>query len=302
MYNKIKTALINAGFNGNGDSYSGVFNDYEVSVVLDSYEITAHLSAYMTKEQLSNIKSSMHLLDNGYSEYSWDAHGVTLSITDGNENVKLQVLNNWLNGTATIMRNNGALGIGYCPVCGVPIYDENSKVCVINGHKITLDKDCATKVIIKEEEEQRAIESAPNNYGKGFAGALVGGVCGIILATILYVIGFISAISSGVAFIVGMVLYKKFGGKPNWMMIFIVSLTTLVCMTLTIFVINVVYAYIMVLGEGYVMSAMEAFAVFMQNEQYARAFWVDIGMTALFTVVGSLFVMIVYVRRKKVKK
>ena len=302
MYNKLKSALIDWGFNCIDDSYSGVLNDYEVSVAFDMFGVYAHISAYMTKDQRSNIKGSMQLLANKYSECTWSTHGVTLSITEGNESIKLAVLSNWLTGATTIMKNNGAVGNGVCPICGKSLDSENSKACSFDGLKVTLDNECAAKIVIKQEEQQRVEDTAPNNYGKGFAGALLGGLCGAIVATVLYIIGFISAFSSIIAFVLGIVFYKAFGGKKNWVMILIVSLTTLVTMVLSVLTINIVYLYIMTLMEGYTLSPIEVFVSYMQVKEYSIAFWRDIGLTAMFTVLSSLFVIIRFIRIRKRKK
>lgn len=84
---------------------------------------------------------------------------------------------------------------------------------------------------------------------------MLGGLIGAVLAIVLYFVGFVAAISSVVAVMVGAKLYQKFGGKPNGTMVVIVSLTSLVCVMLSVVVIYVFVAYAAAVDAGVSMGA-----------------------------------------------
>ena len=148
------------------------------------------------------------------------------------------------------------------------------------------------------QEQNAQFENAPNNYLRGFLGALVGGIVGGGLAALIFLAGFIASISAVVSAILGAFLYQKFGGKPTKVMILIVSLTTLVCMLLSLFLIYFVEASSM---YSFV-SATEALSLAFENSKFADAFYTDLAMVILFSVVGIgavIFYMFKKVKRKK---
>lgn len=117
---------------------------------------------------------------------------------------------------------------------------------------------------------------------------MIGGVAGAVIAIILNIVGFYAGLSSFVAFIVGVLLYKKFGGKPNKMMIVIVSATTFVMMIIAVLAIYLVVAGIAATEAGVNINAFEAFKICMEDKDFSTAFIADMTMTLLFTVIGCV--------------
>ncbi|MDE7464633.1 MAG: hypothetical protein K2M48_06345, partial [Clostridiales bacterium] len=150
--------------------------------------------------------------------------------------------------------------------------------------------------------ENKDFAEAPNNYLKGFLGALIGGLAGVGVAVLLYVAGFVSSISAVVSIVVGTLLYRKFHGKPNKMMIVIVALTTIVLMAATVPAIYIIASGVSASKAGSSMSAIEAFAYFMEDPQYAGWFYGDLALVLLFSVVGIVFQIFVLARQIKRQK
>lgn len=156
----------------------------------------------------------------------------------------------------------------------------------VNGMVIKLDDDCVNKLNEMIDQENREFEAAPNNYFKGFLGALIGGVVGAVIAIILYFVGFYAGISSFVSFFVGVLLYKKFGGKPDKMMLVIVTATTFVMMISSVLLLYLLAAVGFTEGRY---GMFEAFSVCMaQEEGFASSFYADLAMMILFTIIGCV--------------
>ena len=101
-----------------------------------------------------------------------------------------------------------------------------------------------------------------------------------------------------VAFIVGELLYRKFGGKPNSGMIIILTCTVFATMILSVvgtyFVAAAHYA-----NEAGV-SAVEYFKWCMEDPEIKRSFVVDLVLTVFFTILGCAYE--IYVLYKRIKR
>ena len=138
---------------------------------------------------------------------------------------------------------------------------------------------------------------APNNYLRGFIGAIIGALVGAGISVVIYILGFISSISAVVAIVLGALLYEKFGGKLNIGMIIIVTLTSLIILAATVPAIYIVAAGIAAKNEGLSMSAFEAFKICMEDNEFSRMFYMDLAMVALFSIVGAAFEAFIIFKR-----
>lgn len=154
--------------------------------------------------------------------------------------------------------------------------------------------------IITTENED--FDETPNNYLRGLLGAILGGLVGAAIAFALYLVGFVSAISAFVAAALGSLLYKKFGGKPNKVMIVIVTMTTFVLILLSVFAIYVYAAFIAAREYGVNISAMEAFSICMQDSEFSRLFITDIILSIFFSILGVVYHIVMMVRSTKRQK
>ncbi len=166
-----------------------------------------------------------------------------------------------------------------------------------------MDSDCVNNINAVITAENTEFTQTPNHYLRGFAGALIGGLAGGLVAAALYAVGFISSISAFISIILGAFLYGKFGGKQNKMMVVIVSVTTLLFMILSVFVIYLVATAIAVKDVGVPMGTLEAFVYLMRNDpDVARAFWLDVILSVVFTALGigyQIFILLKKVKRPK---
>ena len=290
----------------NGNYAYGTVNGYETNalvVMLDNIApVKIHVSFYATDDQKRSIEATIRNLALKYFTMRFSPYGLSLGFNDITANRLLKRLPEVLNTIYGILSENGALKCEYCPVCGNLLDAENSKKCNIDGFTITIDNDCVNTINTVISAENQDFANAPNNYLKGFIGAFIGGLAGAAVSVLLYIVGFISSISAVIAIVLGTFLYQKFHGKPNKMMIVIVSLTSLVLLAATIPAIYIVAAGIAVKEIGVSMSAIEAFNICMQDTEFARGFYCDLGLIVLFSALGTVFEIFVMAKQIKRKK
>ena len=164
---------------------------------------------------------------------------------------------------------------------------------------MTLNNDGVSSINRQIEEENRAFANAPNNYMQGICGALIGGIVGAACTIALYYIGFVSSLSAIIAVLLGAFLYRKFGGKPNVMMIVIVSVVSLILIGAAFFVSYLIAAGTAAAEAGLHMSALDALLICLDDSEFASAFYSDFAMLFVFTIVGIVIVVISLVRQIK---
>ncbi len=305
MHKKYKEYCERNGLAVSGEKAYGSVNGYDVnfSSVMPYADLNdgqggvkLHIAFYATEENRRVIENEIKILSTKFVHYSFNKFGVMFKITDWTAGKIANKLEEIVNKVSEILTGNNALGSGYCPICGTNL-SENVERRNVDGMTVALDDDCVSKLNELIERENREFEAAPNNYLKGFLGAIIGGLCGVVVAVILAVVGFISAISSFVAFFLGVLLYRKFGGKPNKIMIVIVTATTFVCMIGSIVGI---YLYIAgASGAEYGYGTIEAFKVLMADKEFSASFYTDLALTVLFCIAGCIFEIIKTARNIK---
>ena len=290
----------------NGNFAYGTVNGYETNalvLMLDNVApVRMHISFYATDEQKRNIGNAIRNLALKFFVMQFSPYGLTLGFNDITANRLLKRLPSVLDTLYSIISENGALKREYCPVCGNLLDEANLKKCNIDGYTITIDNDCVNTINTVISAENQDFNNAPNNYLKGFLGALIGGLVGAAVSVALYMAGFVSSISAVISVVLGAFLYQKFHGKPNKVMIVIVSLTTIVLMAVSVLATYLVAAGIAAASEGLDMSALEAFLICMRDAEFASYFYRDLGLILLFSALGigwEIFMLAKKIKRKR---
>lgn len=303
MNKKFSKFFSNYGMTINGNCAYGIVNGYETNAnvaMLDGMApLRMHISFYATPEQHQSIEAAIKSIPKPLM-MEFSTYGISLGFNALTVNILLKRLPGILDSVYEILSSNGALNSAYCPVCGSPMGEETKK-CNIDGLIVTIDNDCVNKINMAINAENQDFQAAPNNYFKGFLGALIGGLVGSAISVAFYAIGLISAISAFVSILLGTFLYQKFKGKPNKVMIIMVTLTTIVLLEATIPVIYIVAAGMAAAAEGLSMTALEAFSLLMEVDEFAIGFYSDLAMVFLFTIIGVV-VEISYLSKKIKRK
>lgn len=292
------------GMTISGNNAYGVVRGYETFGILLPLEPTdpfkLHVACYATEEQKHHIIDCLNRAEIKKMNFTFTEFGLYVGLNDFTIKKLADRLPSIAETIFGVLSESGALGYGYCPSCGAPIENPELRKRNVEGVEVTVCDECIGKLNETISADNKEFEQAPNNYVLGFCGALIGGLVGGALAVGLYLLGFVSSISAIVAVLLGAFLYQKFHGKPNAMMIVIVAATTLVCMAASVFIIYLVASGIAAVEEGVTLTAMEAFVVLMGNEEFSRAFYGDLAMSLIFSVIGIVFE--IFYLSKKIKR
>ena len=309
MNKKLAAALAQCGFEVTNNAARGVVQGFEMNAAYNALDnstpLTVHISCYTDDEAKRRICDVFRAEAIKFTKYSFTPYGFELGLNDWTAGRLAERIGTLIKFATDTLKANGAAGIDCCPVCGKPLAESASKPYAIGDAQITVHDSCIGDINKLIESENIDFENAPNNYLKGFLGALIGGVAGAALSVCIYIMGFISSIAAIIAVLLGSFLYKKFGGKPTIMMIVIVSVTTLVCMVVSIYATYITAAAISAAQLGLVMSPFEAFGIVMSDAEFAKGFYADLGMLVLFTVIGiglMIFDMYKGIQRQKTIK
>jgi len=303
MNKKLTAFLTERGLTVNNNNAYGVLGGYETNVVYRMFDNVSplyfHLSCYTTDEQKRAIQQELNAASIKYLKFAFSAYGLEVGLNDMTLGKLIKRLGDVLDKICSTLSANGALGIGYCPVCGNALNFEQSKKCTVDGLTISIDNGCVDNINNLISAENKDFEEAPNNYLRGFAGAFVGGLVGVAIAVGFYLAGFISAISAFVAIFLGEFLYRKFGGKPNKIMVVILSVTTFVMMMLT--VLGIYFVASAIEGAKVGLGAFESFSIVMKNAEVQHGFILDMVLTVLFSALGCGYEIFMLVKRIKRK-
>lgn len=202
-----------------------------------------------------------------------------------------------------ILNELGAPKADICPQSGVSLETVENRVVNINGFKIKLANSAIEAInssITKENEEH---ELAPNNYLKGLFGIVIGAIAGVVLTIILWYLGFVTTFAPLLSILLGTYLYKKFGGKRNWMMIVMSFVTTLVFILGAFVLVYALSAQIAAAENGYTFTLFGALKYILDNsDEFRRIFYSDLALNGFFILLAegfSVYKLIQEIKRPK---
>ena len=211
MNKKIEQCFVGYGLTVNGNNAYGVVKGYEVNATFNQrdmyYPMTVHISCYATEAQRADISAALKNRKDIKGLKSVDDFGVLLrfnDLTTGRLIKRFPEIMNWVIG---MLEANGALGAEHCPHCGKQLSGNASK-CDVDGMTVTLDSDCVGAVNTAIDQRNADFAAAPNNYLRGFLGALIGGIVGAALVVVFYLLNFVSIVSGIAAVALGGFLPK----------------------------------------------------------------------------------------------
>lgn len=291
------------GLTVEGNCAHGVIRGFETNILwvqMATFPVCVHISFYGQAEQRSAVENGVRKLAIPYSNFAMDRCGLTLQLTDmltiGRLLKRMPAI---FNDVFSLLESVVARGYEFCPVCGARLDEKPSRQFNIDGSLVSMHEECVGDINRAIEKENADFEVAPRNYLKGFGGVLIGALCGVVITVVLSLLGFISALSTIISMAVGTLLYRKFGGRPDKIMILMVTLTTLVLIELSVFVIYVVVAGIAAANAGLNITGLEALTILLQDSEIATGFYSDLVLTFLFSAVGAVVEIIVLAKQIK---
>lgn len=318
MNGKIKAFYECQGMAVNGNKAYGIVRGYETSANVDNsgfqntqgnadFPYKLFVAFFATSEQKTQMETTFRNAALKFFKYKTTECGMQFSFTGwtiGNIVKRLPEIFDLIYNTIS---ENGGKTSEFCPYCGDELVEGEYKRCYIDGNNVNVEFKCVDKINEIINAENAEFNAAPNNVLRGTAGALIGGVVGAGVAVLLLYLGYVAFISAVVSVLLGCFLYQKFGGKPNWIMLVIVCVVTMVFMALAVVGTYVVISgietnnYLASQGINETISAFEAFSLLMEDEEVSSAFYSDLFMSLLFAVIGMV-IEIVYVARSIKRK
>ena len=223
-----------------------------------------------------HVASNQTMTNVGVSVY-----GLAATVNGMTANSALKKLTEKLDATITYLNQNEAKGVGYCPCCGEEC--DLLKTIRVNDVYVSLDEKCYNEVAKVAAVEEQQYNEQPNNYLKGFIGAVLGAGIGAVAWIVLYYIGFLSALTAVLAVFLGNYFYVKFGGKANNVKNIIVAGVSLIVLVLAC--VGIYYVEV-----GNIIAAnnlnMTPFELIFSNEEIMGLFVSDMAMNVIFTIIG----------------
>ena len=160
MNGKLKKYFEGAGLHINGNYAYGMLNNYEINVqvrVLDTVApVLIHVSCFTTQVQKMQIDAELRAEKIKQLNHQFTPYGITLGLNDFTVGALVKRLDRDLGKIFAIISQNGALGAGYCPVCGNPLDFADSKKANVEGFTISIDNTCVQEInaVIAEDEQE----------------------------------------------------------------------------------------------------------------------------------------------------
>lgn len=303
MHKKIKEYFESKGLKITKETGYGIINGFETNLIVRMTDnvspVFVHINTFIPEINRKEVLTAIHNMGVKQLKASITPYGLSLGLNSITVGKLMNKMDDILNAIFAILTDYQALNHEYCPVCGNKL-PENAKAYSVEGLMITMDEECVNHINATIKMENDNFNQAPNNRLRGMLGALVGAIVGAVIFYILYTIGFVSAITSFVSIVLGVVLYKKFGGKPDKIMILIVTLVTFVVLILTLLFIYVSASNVLVTEYGFTSTGIQAFKDMMTVKEFKASFTSDLVMTIIFTAIGAGYE--VYSLTKKVKR
>ena len=293
MNKKIKMYFEELGFTVEKNNAYGKIKGYEVSAnvyMLDTVApVKLHVNLYATDEVKNKMVSEILSFKFKAFNISYDLYGIALGFNDPLTVGKLlKRMPEMIDKIFGVFQKYDAKGIGYCPICGEEL-KEDSKKYKIEWASITMDVECVKGLNAEIQAENEDFKDAPNNYLKGTAGALLGGLVGFVAFIVLFFLGFISALTALISILLGTYLYKKLEGKPNAVMVIIVSVVSVLSMVLALTSIYYLYAQGVALEYDFTSIGVQAFKDMLTVPEFKNEYISNLAMTLFYTFLGIIF-------------
>ena len=306
MNKHITNVLAKYDFTFNENYGYGHINDYEVNVVNYPSSIgpSFFISTYLTQAQKNDFILRVNALKISMLVPQAFDYGVVVMIgamTGKRFEVKFD---DTMAKIMQILDELEAKKKDICPQSG-EILNEDSRTIVVPGSKlkVLLSNNAIATINSNIEKSNEVFENAPNNYLKGLGGIAIGALAGVALTILFWYVGFVTTLAPLVSIILGIFLYKKFGGKANWVMILLSFVVTLVFILGAFTLVYAIGAKNACDEAGYTYSLFEALGFCLDfSEEFRRQFYLDLALNAAFILLAegfSIYGLIKSIKRPK---
>ena len=270
----------------------GFIEDYEVNVVNypSSVGPTFVFSTYLTQSQKNEFIQRVNALKIKLVSCASFDFGVMVTIGAMTGKSFEPKFEETMPKILDILRELEAPKRNICPQSGVELNPVEQRTIVLNGVKIILSNGAIETINSYVTKENEDYKNAPNNYIKGFFGIVIGAIAGVALTIVLWYVGFVTTFAPLLSILLGVFLYKKFGGKQNWVMIVMSFVTTIVFILGAFIVVYAISASIAAAEVGYSFKLFEALKYALANApEFKRTFYMDLALNTFFILLAEGF-------------
>ena len=311
MHKAIMKALEPYSFEFQAREAYGFIDGFEVNYYMEVYytnDIHCQFSFYTTREKKLELLNNLRKLGLNKVEYKDNGYGIEYIIKSMSGLFNQKTTDTIMQINETIvnsLKEMHALGKDYSPLSGIEFDVDNGRIVKIPylNFNIKLLNEEAEKMNESIKSANEEFKAAPNNYGKGFLGVLLATIIGLVMMAIFtFGLGIISAWAPIVATLLGSYFYKKFGGKPTWVMIVMIVVVNLVAMMGFMYILYNLSALGFAVEANYNPTSYgDALKYCMNNvEGFKASFTKDMLITGLFCIIG--FAVNIYGLIKSVKR
>ena len=193
-----------------------------------------------------------------------------------------------------MLRENGAIGDGFCTACGNNIeIGEAHNVVLINGIAHRVHSACASGLGQRAEMEKEVYENEEKNLGKGILGALLGAVAGGIVWAVAYYFGWFFALIGVLIAFLAKKGYELLGGKVCKAKTIIVLVATAFGAIFGQVAGDFVAIGIEILDMGYTVLDIPFFYAYIlaEDSEALTATLTNLGLGLLFAMLGGFGIL-----------
>lgn len=317
MNKKIKEYFIAKGLVIEKNQGYGVINNYEVNLNVEMLHqvcpVQLHFSMHVEDDKKEQIINDLNSLGFKRITFEFTPYGLFVGLNDITVSKLMGKMDDILNKIFEVLDKYEIKKNDYCPKCGEKLEDE-VVVTSIGILNFKMHPACKAELVKEDEKEEKSYIEAPNNYAKGFLGALIGGIVGVVTFEIFISLNVISAISAFISVALGAFLYRKFGGKPNAVMPIMVSLVTLVFILgdLVFVYVRAADAYAQMEGSLVNGTGFSAFFDIMKGDyklveeltckQFQSEFYSNLIVSIIFIILGAGYEVFIMFKNAKYQK
>jgi len=269
------------------DGFWGKVNDIQVSGVYSPWSqvVSVAFHVYVSEENKAKVEQYLAESKKAYrlNAYGMDGDGINCLLANFPKKYVafIEEFTAFLKGISSAET---------CPICGQTM-EEGSRLCGTNYGRYRCHEHCFDEFESRAralQAEQTAGGVSKSSYLKAAAGAAIGALVGCALWVILFVVGYLSAVTPFVGALAAAALWDKFGGRNDKFKIIAIWLITFVFLALTIFITYIVYINNALIETGTVGNAFTWFSYFMENdEEFQKEFLSNTLTSLLFFIVGN---------------
>ena len=235
------------------------------------------ISDFLTKKQL-DVKKILYA---EYKNYAIKINFAMIKIKKDKNNVLQETIDDIMN---FLISNNFQ---NCCQLCGNKI---ETQMFLIDGKPSYSCKACQVDVINEIAKEKENLMSKRGNILTGMIGGIIGALIGGALWVAIYSLGYIASVAGLAIAVCTIKGFEMFGGKLDKLGIMITFIITIIMVYFAQYA-SLGFEIYEVFKGDFQMSILEALRVvpeFLLDSEISRAFYLDLGIGYLLTLIGSV--------------